>query len=80
MKVSELIKGLQELSDKEKEMPVVVRTFDKQENDYYFTELSDLYGELLITTTHSMYDYYEYMPESLRDVEDDKVVEGIVLE
>jgi len=27
-----------------------------------------------------MYDYYEYMPESLRDGEDDKAVEGIVLE
>lgn len=81
MKVKELIAALQELESHEQDMPVSFRVYDKVENDYYFIEISGLYGELLITTTHPIYDYYEYMPEDLRDdVDGDLAVEGIVLE
>jgi len=81
MKVKELIAALQELESNEQEMPVSFRLYDKTEQDYYYVEISGLYGELLITTTHPRYDFYEYMPESLRDdVNGDRAIEGIVLE
>jgi len=78
MKVKDLIKELQELSDEEKEMPVTIRVYDKSECGYYNVELTDLYGELLAKTTHPIYDYYEVNLEYLTEEVD--LIEGIVLE
>lgn len=80
MKVKELIKQLQDLTPEEQERNVVFRQYDKQENGYYYTTISDTYMELVTSTTHPMYDYYEFITEGLRINEDDEIEEVIVIE
>lgn len=80
MKVKDLIKELQELDPEEQEREIVFRQYDRSESDYYYTKVSESYCELVTTTSHPMYDYYEFMPESLRNDPEDEVEEVIVIE